>query len=212
MPQELIKALFETLLMVFISGIITLLIGLPLGLLLGLTRAKQLFAKPKLNKTLSSVLHFAQSLPYVVLMIALMPITSFLMNNENGWWVAVLPLSLAAIPYFACQAADIFSTVPKNLLEVVSFFGAKPLRLILKALLPETGPRLIQVFTKSLAQLVSYSAIAGLLGANGLGNLAIQRGYPNFRVEYIIATAILLILLIQGLQWIGHYFAKKRVA
>lgn len=223
MQQELIKALYETCLMVFISGIITFIVGLGLGLFLRLLslnflqpegiQTQQNFQKQRirqyLNKLFSHFLQIAQSLPYVVLMIALLPITGKLLGNESGWWVAVLPLSLATIPYFAHHCEKILNTVPINLIEIMTFMGANRQQIVLKVLLPETLPRLIQAWMMTLAQLVGYSAIAGLLGANGLGNLAIQKGYPEFQGEYIVVTAVLLILLIQGLQYAGHYFAKK---
>lgn len=212
MHQELISALYETILMVFISGLLTLFIGLPLGAILNLTRPKKPFAKPKLNRILDAIMHFAQSLPYVVLMIALMPITSFFVNHEEGWLVAILPLCLACIPHFAHLCDEIFNTIPEDLIELIVFYGAKPIQIIVKVLLPETWQKLIQAFTKSLIQLLSYSAIAGLLGASGLGSLAIQKGYPNFQTKYVIATAIILIFLTQILQSIGNYFSKKSLS
>lgn len=223
MQQELIKALYETCLMVFMSGIITFIFGLGLGIFLRLlslnflqpegVRTQHNLIKQRMRQHLSKIfghfLHIAQSLPYVVLMIALLPITGKLLGNESGWWVAILPLSLATIPYFAYHCEKILNTVPLGLIEMMTFMGANRQQIVLKVLLPETLPRIIQAWMMSLAQLVGYSAVAGLLGANGLGSLAIQKGYPEFQAEYIVGTALLLILLIQGLQYIGHYFVKK---
>jgi D-methionine transport system permease protein len=211
MQQELIKALYETLLMVFISGILTLLIGLPLGVLLNFTKPSQIFARPKLNTILRNILHSTQSVPYVILMIILMPVTSYILNNEEGWLVAILPLSLATIPFLAHQCDEVLNAVPKSLLELSAFYGASPFKIIMKVLLPETWPKLAQAFTKTLIQLTSFSAIAGLLGASGLGSLAIQKGYPEFQAKYVIATAILFICVIQLFQSVGNLIAKKAV-
>lgn len=225
MQQELFKALYETCLMVFFSGIITLIFGLALAVFLRLLslnlrilnlrfkNIKHNFIKQKLrenlNKMLKYLIQVSLSLPYVVLMIALLPLTGQLLGNEPGWWVAVLPLSLASIPYFASHCEKILTTVPASLIEWMIFMGANPMQIIFKVLLPETWSRLMQTWILTLIQLLGYSAIAGLLGATGLGSLAIQKGYPEFQMGYIISTALLFILLIQGLEWLGHYFAKK---
>ncbi len=209
MQQELISALYETLLMVSVAGFFTLLIGLPVGLILNLTRPGHVFAQHSLYKILSSIIHSTQSFPYVILMIMLMPITSSLLGKEEHWAVAILPLSFATIPYFAHQCEQAFNQVSIKLIELTSFLGASTLQIILKVLLPETWPHLVHAFTSSLVQLVSYSAIAGLLGASGLGSLAIQKGYPTFQASYIFATVLTLLVLIQGLKSIGQYFLKK---
>jgi D-methionine transport system permease protein len=217
MQQELITAFYETLIMVFVSGLITLIIGLPLGILLALTRPDKKMASGSLNysktilhKMLTATLRSTQSLPYVVLMIILMPVTGVLIGKEQGWFVAILPLSLATIPYFANQCQQAFNKIPEPLLEYMTFLGASPLQMISKVLLPETWPQLIQAFTHTLIQLIGYSVIAGLLGASGLGGLAIQKGYPTFQANYIFATAIILILLIQSLQGISHYLVRNK--
>lgn len=213
MQQELINAFYETLLMVLLSGILTLLIGLPLGILLTIIKeSKQKFFYRLLNKILDPILNFAQSLPYVLLMITLMPISSFLLERENGWLFAILPLSLVSIPYFAGQCQIAFHKIPKNLIEYMTFLGATPLQIIRKVLISEAWPQLILAFTSTLVQLVGYSAMAGLLGANGLGSLAMQKSYPNFQIAYIVATAILLVLLAQSLQGIGYFLTKRIIA
>jgi len=209
MRQELFNALTETLLMVSVSGIFTLVIGLSLGILITLTGPKQIFANRILHKILETMIRGAQSLPYVIFMIILMPITGYLMSKKESWLVAILPLSLATIPYFAHQCQEAFNKIPASLIELTTFLGARPIPMIRKVLLPEAWPGIIQAFTNTLVQLVGYSAIAGLLGAGGLGSLAIQKGYPNFQARYVFATAIILILFIQGLKSLGNYFAKK---
>jgi len=211
MQQELINALYETLLMVFLSGILTLLFGLPLGILLTITESKKMFVYRLLNKILKPIIHFAQSLPYVLLMITLMPMSSFLLNRKDGWLFAILPLSLVAIPSFAGQCQIAFLKIPKSLMEFMTFSGATPLQIIRKLLIPEAGPQLILAFTRTLVQLIGYSVMAGLLAANGLGGLAMQKSYPDFQMTYVVATAIILVLLAQTMQGVGYFLTRKAI-
>lgn len=208
---ELINALEETLLMVFAAGILTLLLGLPLGILLAETRPKMLFNQAIAHKILSSLVQGSQSLPYVVLMIALMPLSRMIFGSEEGLSAAIVPLSLAAIPYFAAQCEQAFIKIPLGIRELAVTWGARPWQILVKIMIPEAKTELMQGFILTLIQLLGYSAIAGILGAGGLGALAIHKGYPNFQTSYVLAIAIILIALIQGLQLIRKFLLKSTV-
>jgi D-methionine transport system permease protein len=211
MLHELINALEETLFMVFGSGILTFLLGLPLGILMAITKPKQVMPNRILHKGLSAIVNLTKSVPYLVFMIALIPLTRIILGTAEGCLAAILSLTLAATPFFAHLCQQAISNVTEGLIETAEAMGASPTQIIRKILIPEALPDIKQSITVTLVHLVGYSAIAGALVGVGLGNLVMHKGYYAFQTDYIIATVILLIVLIQLIQLTGQYISKRAV-
>lgn len=205
MLHELLNALQETLFMVFTAGFFTFILGLPLGVLLYVTRPGQILSNVVLNKTLGTLVNAARSVPYIVFMVALIPLTRIVAGSGEGSGAACVPLTLAAIPFFARLTENAFAEIPKGLIEAAQSVGATPFQIIRKVLIPEAMSGIISAITVTLIHLVGYSAMAGAIGGGGLGSLAIHKGYHAFQTNYIIATVILLIALVQIIQICGDY-------
>lgn len=205
MLPELISALEETLFMVFTAGLLTWVIGLPLGALLSVSRPNQMLDNHLLYNFLKIFINITSSIPYVILMVATIPLTQAMMGSEEGSIAAILPLTLAAIPLFAQSTANALNQVPKGLIEAAESVGATPFQIIYKVLVPESLPNIIHALTGTLVHLVGFSAIAGALGAGGLGGLAVHKGYYSFQTDYIIAIVVTLMIIIHIIQACGDY-------
>lgn len=203
------EATFETLYMVLVSGAIAALGGLPLGALLYATREGRPWAKPALHNTLSIIVNITRSVPFIILMIALIPVTRFLVGSSIGMNAAIVPLAIGALPFYARLAESAFNEVSYGLVEAGLAMGATPLQVISRILLPEALPGLINGMTITLIALVGYSAMAGTLGGGGLGALAINYGYNRFDIEIMLYTVIILIVLVQGLQMMGDFIVHR---
>jgi len=205
MLHELLSAVEETLFMVFTSGLLTWIIGLPLGAYLSITRPHHLLGNAFIHKPLSLIMKTALSIPYLVFMIALIPFTRYLTGAQEGTLAAILPLTLAGIPHFAKLTENAINKIPQGLIETAQSVGATPFQTIYKVLIPEALPEIIQGLTSTLNHLLGFSLIAGTIGAGGLGNLVIVKGYYKFQVEYIAATIAILMLLTLILHLCGNY-------
>ena len=202
-------ALAQTLYMVIASGALALLLGLPLGLTLFLSPRKQVF-----YKTLSLAINIGRSFPFAILMIALIPFTKSIVGTSLGTTAAIIPLAISAAPFIARLIESSLRNIDPKLLEATSLMGASSFQLIVKVLLPESLPANIQGMTLTLINLVGYSAMAGLIGGGGLGQVAIQYGYNRFNSTIMYLTVFLLIILVEMLQRVGNHFSfhilKKR--
>lgn len=205
MLHELFNALEETLFMVFTAGLLTWIIGLPLGALLSVTRQEQMMENYLIHKGLHFFINTTSSIPYIILMIAAIPLTQTLMGTEEGSIAAIVPLTLAATPLFARLTSNALDQVPEGLLEAALSVGASKFQIIYKVLIPEALPNIISGLTTTLVHLVGYSAIAGALGSGGLGGLAVHKGYYSFQTDYVLATVIALMAIIQLIQSCGDY-------
>lgn len=203
------EASVETLYMVLVSGVMAALGGLPLGALLYATREGRPWAKPALHNILSIIVNITRSVPFIILMIALIPVTRFIVGSSIGMNAAIVPLAIGALPFYARLAESAFNEVSYGLVEAGLAMGATPLQVISRILLPEALPGLINGMTITLITLVGYSAMAGTLGGGGLGALAINYGYNRFDIEIMLYTVIILIVLVQGLQMIGDFIVHR---
>lgn len=212
--QLLPGAIWDTLYMVFVSGFIALAIGLPLGILLYATSKGQFLESPQFNKWVGGIVNIIRSFPFAILLIALIPFTRALVGTSLGTTASIVPLSVAAAPYVARTVENSILGVSKSLIEAATVMGASPLQVVCKVLLPESLPTLISNYTVALINLVGYSAMAGLVGGGGLGTVAIQYGYQRFNTFLMFWTVVLLILLVQLIQFCGNLLAnhllKKR--
>lgn len=205
---ELILSTGETLYMVLVSGLLAMLFGLPLGVLLFSTRQANLLPWPLLNKSLSLIINMARSIPFIILMLAIIPVTRFIVGTSIGTSAAIVPLSLAAIPFFARMVENNLNQLPSGLIETGLAMGATTWQ-IPSILLTEALPGIIGTLTTTFITLVGYSAMAGAVGGGGLGDLAIRYGYQRFDATVMILTIAILIVLVQGLQHLGDYWAKR---
>jgi D-methionine transport system permease protein len=200
---ELGQACIDTLLMLGGSLLLTVAIGLPLGVLLFLTGKGQLHAMPKLYGVLSLVVNVLRSIPFIILMIVLMPITYFLVGTKLGIRGAIPPLVIGAAPFFARLVETALREVEHGVIEASQAMGATTWQIVRHVLLPEARASLWAGITVTAIALVGYTAMGGAIGAGGLGDLAYRYGYLSYKSDYMVVTVLLLIVLVQLLQMLG---------
>lgn len=200
---ELLKATGETLYMVLTSGFIASLIGIPFGVILSSTRKSNLLENLILNRVLAGIVNATRSIPFIILLIAIIPFTRWLTGTSIGTTAAIVPLTIGAIPFIARLVENAINEVPLGLIEAGHAMGGSAKQIILKILMPEALPGIINGITVTLVSLVAYSAMAGAVGGGGLGDLAIRYGYQRFDVQVMIVTIIILIFLVQLVQHAG---------
>ncbi|MBR0062078.1 MAG: ABC transporter permease [Selenomonadaceae bacterium] len=205
----LTKALGETIYMVIVSMAIASAIGVPLGVLLHTTAKGQILENLFLNQTIGSIVNAVRSIPFIILMVAIIPLTRFLVGSAIGTTAAIVPLVIASIPFIGRQVETSLKEVPAGLVEAALAMGATPAQIITKVLLPEAMPSIVAQLTTVIIALVGESAMAGAIGGGGLGDLAIRYGYQRFRPEVMLATVVVLIVLVQLVQFIGNTLAKR---
>jgi D-methionine transport system permease protein len=206
---ELLTATGETLYMVFLSGVITFFAGLPLGILLFTTRPNKLFPHPLLNQCLATLINVTRSIPFIILMLAIIPLTRVLVGTSIGTNAAVVPLSLAAIPFFARMVENTLNELSPGLIETGQAMGGSSYQVIRYLLLAEAMPGIVNSLSITLINLVAYSAMAGAVGGGGLGDLAIRYGYQRFNVSIMLLTLVILIALVQIIQYTGDRWVKR---
>lgn len=208
MKPEIIQALVETAIMLGIGVASATIFGGPLGILLFLTQEGQLFANRCCHRLLSWVVNLVRSFPFIILMVSVVPLTRFIVGTTIGPIAAAVPLSLAAIPYFARLVEQTLQEVPKGVIEAAQAMGASPLQIIFKVLLLEARPGLISSLTLLTISFLSYSAVAGVVGGGGIGDLAIRYGYYRYETDVMLAMVLLLIVIVQLFQLIGNFFVR----
>lgn len=205
----LTKALGETVYMVVISMIIATIIGVPLGVLLHTTSKGQILESPAVNRIVGAVVNAVRSIPFIILLVAIIPFTRLLVGTAIGTTAAMVPLVIAAIPFIGRQVETSLKEVPFGLVEAAQSMGATPAQIIWKVLLPESMSSIVAQLTTVIISLVGESAMAGAVGGGGLGDLAIRYGYQRFRPEIMLATVVILIVLVQLVQFVGNTLAKR---
>ncbi|MFC4426451.1 methionine ABC transporter permease [Deinococcus navajonensis] len=203
------QATLETLLMVVPAALVAQLLGIALGVLLTLTRPGGLKPQAVLNRVLDAVVNVGRSLPFIILLVLLIPLTRLLTGTSIGSTAAIVPLTIAAIPFVARLVDGALRDVPHGVTEAARAMGATTPQVIGKVLLPEARPALIHSFTVMVVSLIGYSAMAGAIGGGGLGDLAIRYGYQRFETGVMVATVVVLLLLVQGVQWAGDAAARS---
>lgn len=199
----------ETLYMVFLSGILTIAIGLPLGVLLFVSRPQGLAASPKINVLLGAVVNVGRSLPFVVLLIALIPLTRLIVGTTLGSTAAVVPITLGAIPFFARIVESALDEVDAGRIEAIQAMGGNLRHIIFTVLLPEALPALLAGVTLTLVMLIGFSSMAGVIGGGGLGDLAIRYGYQRFNNQVMVATIVVLVVMVQLVQSVGDRLVRS---
>ncbi|MGI6245665.1 MAG: methionine ABC transporter permease [Pseudochelatococcus sp.] len=204
-----LDAVWETLLMVGVSGLVTLVVGGPLAIVLVTTGPGGVFEAPKLNHVLGAIVNGFRSTPFIILLVALIPFTRLIVGTTIGIWAAIVPLSIAAIPFFARIAEVSFREVDRGLVEAAQAMGASRLQIIRNVLVPEALPGVVAGFTITLVSLISSSAMAGAVGAGGLGDLAIRYGYQRFETSVMLLVIAVLIAIVMIVQTTGDHLARR---
>lgn len=206
---EILQACFDTLLMLGGSLLFTLALGLPLGIWLFLTARGQLHAKPKLYGVLSLVVNVLRSIPFIILMILLIPVTKTVTGVSIGIRGAIVPLVIGAAPFFARLVETALREVDRGVIEASQAMGATTKQIVARVLLPEARPGLVAATTVTAVALVGYTAMGGIVGAGGLGALAYQYGYNGYKPDYMLVTVALLVVLVQLLQMLGDWLVAR---
>ena len=207
--QLVFNATGETLYMVLLAGLFTLLIGLPLGVLLFISRCDGLLRMPRFNAALGSVVNLGRSLPFVVMLIALIPLTRLVVGTTLGSTAAVVPITIGAFPFFARIVENALDEVDKGRIEAILAMGGDIWHVIFKVLLPEALPALLAGITLTLVMLIGFSSMAGIIGGGGLGDLAIRYGYQRFNNQVMFATVVVLVILVQSVQSLGDRLVRS---
>lgn len=200
---EIWQASLDTLLMLFGSMPVIVLLGLPLGVLLFLTSPNQMFEREKLYDTLSLLVNILRSMPFVILLILMLPVTEILVGDSLGVKGTIPPLIVGATPFFARLVETALREVERGIIEATQAMGASTWQIITRALLPEALPGLLAATTVTAITLVGYTAMSGLVGGGGLGDLAVRYGYHRYQLDVMAVTVVLLLILVQVLQMVG---------
>ncbi|MDO5652646.1 MAG: methionine ABC transporter permease [Brachymonas sp.] len=209
MREEIVQAAFDTATMLGIGLTAALLVGLPLGVLLYVTDRDSMYPNRIVNLVLGWLVNLVRSFPFVILMLVLSAFTQWLVDTSIGPVAAAVPLSFAAIPYFARLVEQSLREIPKGVLEAAQAMGASPWQIITKVLLVEARSGLIAGFTILTISFLSYSAVAGVVGGGGIGDLAIRYGYHRYDTVVLVSMVLLLVLLVQIIQLSGNWLAAR---
>ncbi len=209
MIDLLIKGTWETIIMTFLSGFFGFLLGLPTGVLLFLTRKGQLMENLWMNRVLSVVVNIFRAIPFIILIVWMIPFTRMLVGTSIGVQAALVPLSIGAAPFIARMVENSLLEVPAGLIEAARAMGARPYQIVTKVLLPEAMPSIINGASITLISLVGYSAMGGAVGAGGLGQIGYQYGYVGYDVIVMNTVLVLLVLFVFFIQYISDFVSKK---
>lgn len=207
--QLLLNATWETIYMVAVAGLVGFAIGTPLGVILHTTKKGGLLENSRINRLLGAIINVGRSIPFLVLMVAIIPVTKFLIGTFIGTTAAIVPLTIGAVPFVARLIEGALLEVPSGLVEAAQSMGATPQQIITKILLPEALPTIVNSVTITLVTLVSYSAMAGTVGGGGLGDVAIRYGFHRYDTVIMTITVVMLILLVQVIQSIGDAIVRR---
>ena len=205
----LLNALQETLFMVGISSGLAALAGVPLGIVLVVTGNGHILENKPVNRVLGTVVNATRSTPFIILLVAIIPLTRIIVGTSIGTVAATVPLTIAAAPFVARLAESSLREVDAGLIEAAVAMGASPWQIVFKVLLPEAWPGIVAGLTITVVSLIGYSAMAGAVGGGGLGDLGIRYGYQRFQPEVMAAVVVVLIVLVQMVQSLGDLIARK---
>lgn len=205
----LVDSFVQTLYMVGIAGFIGTLIGLPLGVFLATSQRGELFAAPAVNAALGLIVNAARSTPFIILVVAIIPLTRLIAGTSIGTSAAIVPLTIASAPFIARVIEAAIRGVDQGLIEAARSMGASPFQIVQKVLLPEALPAITLALTLTVVSLIGYSAMVGAVGGGGLGDLGIRFGYQRFMPDVMLAVVLVLIVLVQGVQSLGDSLARR---
>ena len=203
------ESTLQTIYMVVVSGLIGTALGLPLGVFLAVSKRGELLSAPLLNRVLGLVVNAMRSIPFIILVVAIIPFTRMIAGTSIGTTAAIVPLTLAAAPFIARIVDTAVREVEGGLIEAARAMGASPGQIISKVLLPEALPGIVLGLTLAMVSLIGYSAMVGAVGGEGLGDLGIRYGYQRFMPDVMLAVVVILIVLVQGVQSLGEWIARR---
>ncbi|UED71975.1 MULTISPECIES: methionine ABC transporter permease [Brevibacillus] len=207
--EQVFQALYETVYMVSVSLVFATVIGLPLGILLVVTRKGHILENTAIFSALNPVINVLRSVPFIILLVAIIPFTRLVVGTSIGTTAAIVPLVIYTGPYIARLVENSLLEINPGIIEAAEAMGATPLQIIFRFLIPETLGSLILSITTATIGLIGATAMAGAVGGGGIGDLAITYGYQRFSTITIVATVIILVVLVQGIQSLGNVFARK---
>lgn len=209
MIDMFLEALWETVIMVGVSGVLGALLGIPLGVFLRLTDQGGVLPNQPLNAIVGGLVNAARSTPFIILLVAIIPFTRWVTGTSIGTWAAVVPLTVAVAPFIARLVETALREVDSGLIETAQSMGASTSQIVFKVLLPEAMPGIVAAMTISLVSLTGYSAMAGAVGGGGLGDLGIRYGYQRFLPDIMLAVVVILIVFVQLIQSLGDWLVRR---
>lgn len=207
--DSIIKGIFETLQMTLFSSVFAYIIGLPLGILLYTTSKGRLYENRAVNAVVGAIVNLSRSLPFLILLVLLIPVTRFIVGASIGNKASIVPLTIGTIPIVARMVESSLNEVPSGIIEAANSMGASPLFIIFHFILPEAGPSLILGAAINIATVLGYSAMAGVIGGGGLGAIALQYGYYRYQKDVLWVTVGILVLMVWLIQESGGFLSKK---
>ncbi|MFV0408603.1 MAG: methionine ABC transporter permease [Paracoccus sp. (in: a-proteobacteria)] len=205
----LYEATLQTIYMVAVSAVLGTILGLPLGVFLATSQRGELLSAPMLNRVLGLVVNAARSIPFIILVVAIIPFTRWIAGTSIGTTAAIVPLTIAATPFIARLVENAIREVDAGLIEAARAMGATPFQIIRKVLVPEAMPGIALGLTLAVVSLIGYSAMVGAVGGEGLGDLGIRYGYQRFMPEVMLAVVVILIVMVQLVQSAGEWIAAR---
>lgn len=209
MADLIIPALLQTIYMVFFSTLFSLLLGFPMGILLVITEKNGIWEKKQLNKILNGIINALRSFPFIILMILLFPLSKLIIGKTIGTTATIVPLSIAAAPFVARVIESSLKEIDKGIIESSLAMGCSVPEIIFKVLIPESMPSLVLDVTTTIINIIGYSAMAGAIGGGGLGDVAIRYGLYRFQTDVMVVAVIVIIILVQGIQFVGNRLSTK---
>ena len=209
MLEILIPAFKETIIMVFFSTIFSIIIGAIPGIALVVTEKGGIKENKTINSILDTIVNILRSLPFIILMVAIVPFTRFIVGRSYGTEAAIVPLTLAAAPFVTRIIQNSLKEVDKGIIEAAKSFGATDMQIIFKVMIKESIPSIVSGITLTIINIIGYSAMAGAIGGGGLGQMAISYGYQRYQLDVMIATVLILIVIVQVIQSFGNNVYKK---
>ena len=207
------SATLQTLSMVFLSTLFSLILGFPLGILLCVTDpVSGIMPKPVLNQVLSRIVNILRSFPFIILMILLFPLSRIIVGTSIGTRATIVPLSIAAAPFVARIIETSLKEVDPGVIQAAKAMGSTNMQIIVKVLVPEAMPSLVSGITLTIINLIGYSAMAGAIGGGDLGDLAIRYGYQRFRTDIMVAAVVVILVLVEVIQFIGTKISSRLMA
>ncbi len=215
MIQLVLEATQETIIMVFFSTIFSMILGFPIGVLLHVTGSEEqggILPHPVFNQVVSRIVNILRSFPFLILMIVLMPLSRLILGTSIGTMATVIPLSIAAAPFVARIIESALKEVDPGVIQAAKAMGSTKWQLVMKVMIPEALPSLVSGVTLTIINLIGYSAMAGAIGGGGLGDLAIRYGYQRFRPSYMVAAVVIIIVMVELIQFIGDRISRSLMA
>lgn len=209
MMQLFLDSFGETLMMVGVSGILGALFGVPLGIFLYLTSANGILQNVAINRSAGIIVNAVRSTPFIILLVAVIPVTRFFVGSSIGTAAAIVPLTIAAAPFVARLVESALREVDRGLIEAAQAMGATTWQIVYKVLVPEAFAGIVAGLTITFVSLVGYSAMAGAIGGGGLGDLGIRYGYQRFLPEVMLVVVLILIVFVQLVQTLGDWWVRR---